>query len=417
MAFNLGTLNDIVKERLTNNDNKPKPVVPTQDSEQAVTPPVSSVPASAFDLSQNKPQSAGTVSTDNNNLLPNTGDVSLTDAAGKYAETLLPTSTKTFDSYNVSDDELNAKFGKAPDLSSMIDMINEDVAKKKADSDKARSLSYIPALADIAFLVSDFIGAKGGANVEKREPATGKYNAFVENMTNLYRQAADKRPERVAQFMMENYKNRLNRETLRSNMQKSRYEYDLNLQKQKQAAIKTAYDLAYKDRIIAGKDKEEARKAAEGAAKLEAQKLDREERARHNKAMEDVSGMNARTNRQRANAYESKVKNDIANPKSKGKTVDILDQSTGNIISVPESAWKGSSKQLMADILPVIESDPDYRMMANSIKRGKIKGNVLDEIVKQFINSSPAAMNTVRQMAGMQVADAGDTYEEDFEDY
>ncbi|MDR1883063.1 MAG: hypothetical protein LBR26_09845 [Prevotella sp.] len=279
--LNSKTLDEFVKERLAaTNEDVNNPVAPPAGTNQAtqqtqavqgagtVNPggtvnPANPLPAQATQAAGTQPKIAQPATSIEQQLYNNAFKPYENFRAAVSANPAPAPLAKSYDSYKVSDEELTKKFGEAPDLTSIIELINDDLNKKKADVEKARSLSYIPALADIAALISDHIGAAGNAVVEKRESATGKHNAFVEKMQELYRQSADRKPERVAQLMMENYKNRLTREGLRDQMQSSRANYDFNMHNQAMAASKDAFDRAKEDALVHGRSMDDALRAAQ----------------------------------------------------------------------------------------------------------------------------------------------------------
>lgn len=98
---------------------------------------------------------------------------------------------------------------KPPSMDDAIRGYDETMKRTKDDQAQVERNKKWGMLGDLGLLVGDYIGAKGGANVNVRQPITQEFNDKSQKLTDIYRQYQAEKPTKVAALQLEDYKNKL----------------------------------------------------------------------------------------------------------------------------------------------------------------------------------------------------------------
>lgn len=98
---------------------------------------------------------------------------------------------------------------KPPTMEDAIQGYDQAMANTRKNLDQVNANKKWGELGDLGLLVGDYIGAKGGANVNVRQPVTQQFNDQAQKLADLYQKYQSDRPEKHAQLQLEDYKNKL----------------------------------------------------------------------------------------------------------------------------------------------------------------------------------------------------------------
>lgn len=273
------------------------------------------------------------------------------------------------------------------------------------DEKKIRNAKLVSTIADSLGLLSQMWSYGKGAHVEKRDQsntALSKTGDREKDLRNIYLQQQNKYNDgmynaRLNDFLkgLEEYNN--GRKGIQGAIASKR-KSDLE-------SAKFAFDMTYREAILAGKDADRALKEAQMAEQTELNRLKFEEQKRHNKTSEGISGMSAQTNRMRADAYVNKTA-------SGGVTKSIpFFFKDGTNVNIPDNIWKANYPVLI-DILvgsgvstPIswFDKSPTASQAEYFIKQNKDR--LPDE-----------ARNWLKEISSMNPSEYGNEGD-DFEDY
>jgi hypothetical protein len=266
----------------------------------------------------------------------------------------------------------------SPDLSSVMEEYDRLMEETKREKDGWRKVSGIGVLTDIGLLIGDAVGARGNANVNKRDAVTGKFNEQTEKLRDLYRNMAARRPELAAQMLQRKFQNDLAAGNYNLSAENQKYQREYK-------AAQMASENAYREAKLKGQSEELARKAAIDAFNIWHKKAGLEETRRHNEQTEKTSGINANNNKRRTDAY---VQNGGSSRYRKGNiNIDTGDE----WISIRPDVWDGGAKSVGDAIIDDAKKNAGKYNIPRDVLAGrkKMSGKELEDFVKQNSRKLP----------------------------
>lgn len=387
MAVGKNTLGDIVKEQLVKKQDEQSKVSPVL-SQQEDLPNTPTQVVEGTDASVVNNAATNVEKTP----LPLQAETLQLKAPASEASARIANTPLVHPDDMVKPVEQANRYAEAPDLKSIVDMINQDVEDKKARVDNTRKLSSIPLLMDLANLFVDGAMVKANGRVDKREGATSKHNANVQRLQDLYEQTKGARPQKLAQLAMQDFQNRLNVENRnlqreQQKINKGLAEQRLQLQQEQVARqqAKDAFDQEYKKLLVAGKNKDLALKEA------------------NQKSLNAYRSAMAQNAKERVNVSKAALDHKKSQPGKKGKTLEFLDPATNSMIEIPENRWKANFPQLLNI---ATKGDEGYKAMVNTLTQmGDLSSSIMETLAKDYILKSPEAMTIMKQLAGEGTSD------------
>jgi hypothetical protein len=207
----------------------------------------------------------------------------------------------------------------SPDLSSVMEEYDRLMEETKREREGWRKSSGIGVLTDIGLLIGDAVGARGNANVNKRDAVTGKFNEQTEKLRDLYWNMAARRPELAAQMLQRKFQNDL-----------AVGNYNLSAENQK-------YQREYNDSVL--NDNREHRKYERERSEkndafdqgLETKKF--ENHVQNQKEVNKINLINAYSNQQRAfNSGSEKGKSNLIQLNVRQGEKDTYVDFSGNLM-------------------------------------------------------------------------------------
>jgi hypothetical protein len=172
-----------------------------------------------------------------------------------------------------------------PDLSSLLTGYDQQKKQAEQDVQKAESNRKWAALADLGNLVGEYIGARGGANVNVNKTNNeGVYNQAINKLSNTYRQFQSGRPDLVVKLALQKYNEQMQTAG-------GLYKGAVLSDKEKQDQFNQDYKLADLNQKIAAENNRFALEQKSVATAAQREK----DQAEHNRILENLTGQRRRT--------------------------------------------------------------------------------------------------------------------------